>query len=244
MGASEVVLENRGWCPICGGHALFVARHEWLRDFYLCQGCGTAPRQRAIAAVLELVAPAWRSLKVHESSPCIRWFADQCPGYSQSYYFEDVPLGTDRDGMRCENLERLTFEDETFDVFLTQDVLEHVFEPERALAEIARVTKRGGVHVFTAPKHKALPASRRRAAQRGGGVEHLLPPEYHGNPIGDGRSLVTWDYGCDFDDLARRWSGHLVSDYVLRDRNLGIDGEFLDVFVMRKDRNNRVGDGG
>ena len=71
-------------------------------------------------------------------------------------------------------------------------------------------------------------------------MRHLLPETYHGSPIGDGRSLVTWDYGADFDDLAARWGGYLVSDYVLRDRNLGIDGEYLDVFVMRKDPANRV----
>ena len=31
----------------------------------------------------------------------------------------------------------------------TQDVLEHVFQPDRALAEIMRVLRPGGVHVFS-----------------------------------------------------------------------------------------------
>jgi SAM-dependent methyltransferase len=235
-----VVIDHDGFCPICSAPARFVAREAWLRDFYLCERCRTLPRQRAVVAVLDLVQPDWRSLGVHESSPSIAYFAEQCQGYTSSFYLEGVPPGSTRGGRRCEDLERLTFADESFDVFLTQDVLEHVFEPDRALAEIARVLRRGGVHVFTTPKHKDLGTSRRRAALSGRGVEHLLPPVYHGNPVGDGRSLVTWDYGCDFDDLAQRWSGYLVSDHVLRDRNLGIDGEFLDVFVMRKDRNNRL----
>lgn len=239
--SDPAVLDNPGYCPVCEDRSRFVARERWLRDFYLCERCHSIPRQRAMVEVLNLVQPDWRELSVHESSPSLAYFAQRCRGYSSSHLFEGVPRGAMRGPHRCEDLEALTFPDETFDVFLTQDVLEHVFEPGPALAEIARVLKRGGVHVFTAPKHKDLPASRRRARRAGGEVEHLLPAEYHGNPIGDGRSLVTWDYGCDFDDLARSWSGYLVSDYVLRDRARGIDGEFLDVFVMRKDRVNRTG---
>jgi hypothetical protein len=57
---------------------------------------------------------------------------------------------------------------------------------------------------------------------------------FHGNPVGDGRSLVTWDYGDDFEDLLTKWSGYPVKTYVTRDRNLGLDGEYLEVFVCRK----------
>jgi SAM-dependent methyltransferase len=231
-----MALSNPGYCPICAQKTYFIAAHEWLRDFYLCSRCGTAPRQRAVVEVLNAIEPQWQTLSIHESSPCIDYFAEKCPRYTCSYYFEDVPLGFAKDGRRCENLEQLTFPDSAFDIFLTQDVLEHVFRPELAVREIARVLKPGGIHVFTAPKHKTLLKSYPRARQTAAGqIEYLLPPEYHGNPIGDGRSLVTWDYGADFDDLLAAWSGYLVSNYLIRDRARGIDGEFLDVFVMRKD---------
>ena len=32
-------------------------------------------------------------------------------------------------GIRCENLEHLSFGDESFDLHLTQDVFEHLFDP-------------------------------------------------------------------------------------------------------------------
>jgi SAM-dependent methyltransferase len=237
----DAVFTNEGYCCICDQETQFVATHEWFRDFYICTRCGTCPRQRATAEVLSRVAPNWRRMSIHESSPCIDFYAQQCPGYTRSYYFEDAELGSTQGGLRCENLEKLTFPDETFDVFLTQDVLEHVFRPDLAVREIARVLKPGGVHVFTTPKHKHLLKSCPRARQEDSGrIEHLLPPEYHGNPIADGRSLVTWDYGADFDDLVSEWSGYQVSDYVIRDRARGIDAEYLDVFVMRRDENNRV----
>jgi len=236
------VLANEGYCAICERKSRFEASHAWLRDFYVCVRCGTCPRQRAVVEVLNLVAPKWKRMTIHESSPCIQFFAKRCSRYTFSHYFEGVPLGSRKDGIPCENLESLTFRDAAFDVFITQDVLEHVFNPALAVREIARVLRPNGVHVFTAPKHKHLLQTRQRARLReDGSVEHLMPEEYHGNPIGDGRSLVTWDYGADFDDLLGLWSGYLVSNYVIRDHARGIAGEYLDVFVMRKDERNRVG---
>jgi SAM-dependent methyltransferase len=129
----------------------------------------------------------------------------------------------------------LTFPEASYDIFITQDVLEHVFHPDKALAEIMRVLRSGGIHIFTTPKHKHLLKSHPRAKLVNGTVRHLVEPNYHGNPIGDGRSLVTWDYGADFDDLIQQWSGYNTCSLTIRDRSRGIDGEYLDVFVTLKD---------
>ena len=142
--------------------------------------------------------------------------------------------GTLHAGSRCENLEALTFADNTFDLFVTQDVFEHVFRPDLASQEIMRVIKPGGAHVFTAPKHKGLRQTRQRARFESGGIVHLLEEQFHGNPIGDGRALVTWDYGDDFELRLWEWCGYPTVTYVVRDRSLGIDGEYLEVFVTRK----------
>jgi SAM-dependent methyltransferase len=230
-----IVLENDGYCSICMSETRFVARKEWLRDNYLCERCESIPRQRALVEVLNLMRPNWRSLQIHESSPSMLFFAQQCRGYTCSFFFEDVPLGTLKDGNRCENLEALTFPPQSFDIFITQDVLEHVFHPDRALSEIMRVLRPGGLHIFTAPKHKHLLKSEPRAKLVGGSIVHLQEPNYHGNPIGDGRALATWDYGADFDDLIQLWSGYATSNFTIRDRRRGIDGEYLDVFATLKD---------
>ena len=41
-------------------------------------------------------------------------------------------MGSEKDGVRCENLEKLTFANETFDLVITQDVMEHVHTPQAA----------------------------------------------------------------------------------------------------------------
>ncbi len=219
----------------------FAAWGEWLRDHYLCERCGSIPRQRAVVNVLESVKPGWRDLVVHESSPTFNFFASQCPRYSYSFLFDDVPCGQSKDGSRCENLESLTFESGRFDVFITQDVLEHVLRPDQALSEIVRVLRPGGIHICTVPKHKNIAKSYPRARSVGGRMEYLVEPQYHGNPVNNGKSLVTWDFGADLEDLMMLWTGYLTSTYLIRDRKRGIDGEFLEVFVTRKDPDNRVG---
>jgi hypothetical protein len=52
--------------------------------------------------------------------------------------------------------------------------------------------------------------------------------------VGDGRALVTWHYGDDFEHLLSQWSGLPVTTYVTRDKELGIDAKFNEAFVMRK----------
>lgn len=53
-------------------------------------------------------------------------------------------------------VEQLDFEDESFDVVVSCDVLEHVAEHETAMAEMARVLRPGGVCVLTVPAHRCL----------------------------------------------------------------------------------------
>ena len=226
---------NTGYCHCCRSATTFVAHEEWLRDFYLCNRCGSIPRQRHIQAYLDTQMPGWERLTVHESSPSNDFIKRYVSDYTASQYFPDVPRGEYRRGVRSEDIEALTLADDSVDIFITQDVLEHVFHPDAAIREIHRVLKPGGVHVFTAPKHKLLETTVQRARMRSdGAVEHVLEENYHGNPIGDNRALVTYDYGVDFELLLSDWSGGIVQTIHTRDRFLGLDAEFNEVFVIAK----------
>jgi SAM-dependent methyltransferase len=218
----------------CHQKTVFVVHDSWLRDAYLCGACNSIPRQRHVQHILDTWFPGWEDVSIHESSPSNDFVERHCHDYSSSHYRPDLPPGTVSDGVRTEDLESLTYPDATFDLFITQDVLEHVFHPDRALAEIMRVLRPGGAHVFTTPKHRLLERSRPRAVIVDGELVLEMEAEYHGNPIGDGRSLVTWDYGDDFEQLIHRWTGLHTTTYVTRDRSIGLDGQYLEVFVTRK----------
>lgn len=223
-----------GYCHCCRRQSVFEILGSWLRDEYLCLRCRSIPRQRHLQHILDTHFPGWEQALVHESSPTNDFLSRWCKNYSSSQYFDGVHSGESVDGVRCEDLEKLSFADESIDIFATQDVFEHVFHPELAAKEIARVLKPGGAHVFTVPRLHWVETSKPRARLTQAGIEYLEEPSYHGNPVGDGKALVTWDYGQDFENLIEAWSGLKTTTYNAVDRSLGIDGEFREVFVSRK----------
>jgi hypothetical protein len=227
---------NLGYCTICEKPVVFVRMAEWLRDHYKCLSCGSIPRQRALVHVLETHFPNWRDRAIHESSPggaSSSKIKRECAGYTFSFFDPSVPLGTVKDGVRCENLERMTFHAGSFDLVITQDVFEHVLNPAPAFAEIARILKSGGAHIFTVPYY-SWKATTIRAVASKEGIVLLHPPEYHHNPIDEHGSLVVTEWGKELVDVIRAESGLHTSIHSLPNTYLGIEGEFLEVFVSTK----------
>ena len=127
---------------------------------------------------------------------------------------------------------RLSFPDAAFDLTITLDVMEHVNQPDAVLREVRRTLKPGGAYLFTVPTYKGRVASERRAHYRpDGGVDHMAEPEYHGNPVSDAGSLVTFHYGYDFAELITAWSGLDVEVVRFHDHRHGVIGEFTEVYV-------------
>jgi SAM-dependent methyltransferase len=245
-----------GACPVCAHACLFIREGASLRSHLACARCRSLPRSRALVHVLETHFPAWRDLHIHESSPggaSLGKFMRECRHYLPTHFFPDTPPGETRDGcrcedteaqtfqthaFRCEDLEAQTFADELFDLVITQDVFEHVLDPGRAFAEVARTLKPGGAHVFTIPWYPGQ-ETMVRAVRVNGSVKHLLPPDYHVNPMDDEGSLVVTEWGRDVADFIYRASGLTTTVFWINDRSRGIEGEFREVFVSRKPRKGR-----
>ncbi|MEI6207760.1 MAG: methyltransferase domain-containing protein [Desulfuromonadales bacterium] len=120
--------------------------------------------------------------------------------YLCSGYYPGVEPGKEiRPFVYCQDVSRLTFEDDSFDVVVTEDVLEHVRKSDNAFTEIYRVLKPGGCHVFTIPfffDKKTL----YRVEVIGEEDKVLLPPEYHYDALrGDILSYRT--FGIDLYEL-------------------------------------------
>jgi hypothetical protein len=239
-----------GYCPICEKATVFLAEssddikpdwwRHWFRGALLCTHCGSLPRERALMSVLQELRPDWRQLSIHESSPgrrgASRKLQDECPGYIGSHYYPTIPWGSIHPvtKYRSEDLTAQTFPNDTFDVVVTQDVFEHLFDPGQAIAEIARTMRLGGITVMTVPMvRKGLP-SQRRAEVRDGQIVHLQPPQYHGNPASSDGSLVTIDWGYDIASFLSMRSGMGVSIHAIDDISRGIRAVHNDVVVCRK----------
>jgi hypothetical protein len=152
-----------GFCTVCNHNTIFYSNEDWLRDHYRCMICNSTPRERAIFNVLNKECYDWRNKNIHESSPSNNYFEICAKNYSKSQFYPENKLGSLINGVRNENLEQLTFNDNTFDIFISLDVLEHVFNPDLALKEMLRVTKPGGIVIFTTPIHKNFDKSIKRA---------------------------------------------------------------------------------
>ena len=191
--------------------------------------------------VIKKYYPNYRHLHIHESSPGNRGVSPklktECSKYSASHYYPDIQKGEfhPAHGYQCQDLEGLTFHDGRFDLFITQDVMEHVFESKKVFNEIARVLKPGGAHIFTVPlinknKNSECWASRDKTGE----IIYHKEPEYHGNPIDDKGSLVTMHWGYDLADFIQVEANTPTTIVMIDDLSMGIRAEYIEVLVSRK----------
>ena len=98
-----------------------------------------------------------------------------------------------------EDLQNLSYKDETFDLVITSDVLEHVPDYIQALAEIRRILRPNAYHIFTVPIIRNKIGTVKRAELINGQVHHILTPSYHGAESDNKNDfLVFHEFGDDF----------------------------------------------
>jgi SAM-dependent methyltransferase len=235
----RIFLKNwSGYCLICQSKTRFFAHGKWYREQLHCGRCGCIARERGLMRVIQSLYPEWRKAAIHESSPGGRGtslkLARECLQYTSSQYMPELAPGSLSEGGHvAQDLEAQTFADSSFDLVISQDVFEHLFHPDRAIQEIVRTLKPGGAHIMTVPIARQDEHSVRRATIDSGKIVHLQDPQYHGNPVGDGTSLVTIDWGYDIADYLTRMSGCPTTIYVIDSLREGICEE-IEVVVTRK----------
>ncbi|WP_211323747.1 class I SAM-dependent methyltransferase [Sediminitomix flava] len=160
---------------------------------------------------------------------------NECENYMASQFFVDKPLGMIVNGFRNEDLEQQTFEDHEFDIIITQDVMEHVYEPEKAFKEIARTLKTGGAHIFTVPIiNKHFETEQWAVKGENNNPIFLKEAEYHGNPIDPQGSPVTYHWGYDIVDFIQQTSNLETSIEYINNIELGIRAEYIEVLISKK----------
>jgi SAM-dependent methyltransferase len=223
-------LYRLGWCNVCGRHSVFFCDDISLaREQLVCALCGATSRYRSIArGVLRAVAEkagvrgaCIATLASRRASTTLRLYDTQvasasyripdmlsrCPFVEvhSSLYKPSLPFGAALgEGVTNQNLEALTFDDATFDVVITSDVMEHVRLADRAHREIRRVLRPGGIYLFTVPhfrnRQDTVMRVRISDPEDPERDEDILPRAYH--PDGNsesGQAIVYRDFGLDLD---------------------------------------------
>ncbi len=164
-----------------------------------CLACHSTMIHRAVGVVLERLRlePGVFVYELSASGALVKYLRRRFRHVTVSEYYDDVEPGRTRNGVQCEDVQRLTFPDQSFHLVTSTELFEHVPDDLSGFREIYRVLKPDGHFIFSVP----LADSERtveRALVSGDRVVHRLPPEYHHDRIrGRGKVLAYRTYGYD-----------------------------------------------
>ncbi len=252
LAAGTEPISTGGFCFVCNHQVLFHTDLEYgfpqpdggclpnWRERMVCPDCQLNNRMRASIHLFHLLCnptPQSRLYLTEQVTPLYAWFQSNYQNVTGSEYLGSmVARGvTNQAGIRNEDVTRLTFADEEFDAILSFDVFEHVPDYLLALGECLRCLKPGGTLFFTVPfNHQSRQHLVRAEIDAEGEINHLLPPEYHGNPIGEDGCLCYYHFGWELLEQLRRLGFSDVATYIYWSDKFGYLGGDQLVFKATK----------
>jgi SAM-dependent methyltransferase len=211
-----------GWCEACEEPTRFrfesgpAGLPNWRESLH-CPRCGLFSRVRFSLALANRRMPlaGSRIFATEQTTPLYAWLrlrgidiygseyvTDPARREALGHYVATTTHGLDTT-LNVEDVTRLTLADGSRDLVLSFDVLEHVPDYRAALREFHRVLADGGMLVLTVPFDTGRDETLVRARLRDGAVEHLVEPEYHGDPASDSGCLAFYTFGWSLLDEVR-----------------------------------------
>ena len=114
--------------------------------------------------------------------------------------------------------------DESFDLIVSQEVLEHVPNIDKAFVDMERILRSNGCLIASFPfRQNSLSSLKKAMIGSDGSLHHLMEPECHGNPVDpDGGSLVFEVPGWDVLDRLRNSGFETAAIHLVGSRTRGI----------------------
>ena len=206
-----------GYCYVCGSYVDFLVDFQYSyeldgvllpnwRERLVCPSCHLNNRMRAAVHIFDRECKPERSSTIYlteQTTALYAWFEKTFLHVCGSEYLGDaVDYGScNNNGIRNEDLTQLSFDNDEFDYILSFDVFEHIPNYKKALSECCRCLKPGGILYFSVPFVKTAAKNIVRACLSDTGeVIHLLPPEYHANPVSSDGCLSFYQFGWEILD--------------------------------------------
>ena len=201
-----------GYCAVCKIDTEFLTSYMYTthdtpcgrpmpnwREHMQCPSCGLINRMRAALHIFESFYTPTADSRIYITERVTRtydWLATKFPNLQGSeYYGADYAPGEIVDGKRHEDVQNLSFTDNSFDYILSFDVLEHIPDPDSALRDIYRTLDSGGVVIFSVPfAVDSYDDIIRASMDSEGNIIHHMEPEYHGNPVDPENGALCFRY--------------------------------------------------
>lgn len=244
-----------GFCFVCNKNVDFFSNlaHAFLntdgrkipnwREHMACPYCHLNNRMRGAIQVFEQLCKPKLNDNIYlteQKTPLYQWFQQNYSSVIGSEYLANtVPYGSlDNNRIRNETLTSLTFEANTFDYILSFDVFEHIPDYRAAFQETLRCLKPRGRLIFTVPFNRGSEKNIVRARlATDGTIEHVLPPEYHGDPLNSKGVLCFYHFGWELLDQLCEIGFSSASAYLYWSEELGYLGFEQILFVAQKGEN-------
>ena len=192
--------------------------YNW-RESGVCSVCENVTRVRLAAEWIRRAAQNYREPRIYvteQLTPLYKAMRDSFPSLVGSEYVPETLVRVKSSAIlatytadeaaqiRHEDVCALTFSNDSLDLIGSFDVLEHVPDYPKAIAEFFRALSVGGQLLLTVPFLHGAANTLVRARMDDGEVTHLEAPEYHGNPtIPDEGVLCFYHFGWDLLDTLR-----------------------------------------
>ncbi len=206
-----------GFCHITSRYTEFTVNLQnadqanlpnWIwRESLLSDGIYTNRMRASMHIFEEIVKPRKHDpiYITEQCSPLYAWLKKKYPNTVGSEYLGTgmAPGSINECGIRNESLTALSFADESMQFILSFECFEHVADYKAGLRECARVLKPEGCLLITVPFRRDSACNIVRAKDREDGTaEHLLPPEYHRDPLRNEGCLCYYHFGWELlDDM-------------------------------------------
>ncbi|MFC0773727.1 methyltransferase domain-containing protein [Terrimonas alba] len=165
-------------------------KHINWRERLICPVTGLNNRLRSCVQMLDFELGPYPESQIYISEQVTPLFSFLKSRYSNligsEYLGENLKPGEIRNGVRHEDMTRLSFANNSVDFYLSFECFEHIPFYKKAITEVYRVIDDNGIFLSSFPFDRNSQSNFIKATiDEMGNIVYLTEPEYHGDPVSE-----------------------------------------------------------
>lgn len=207
---------QKGNCPLCG-KTIFIS---FKKDPFLtrCLRCRANITNLSLIPVIKEHIKNDYNKSVYELSSygsTLDFLKHNFSEVQFSEYFPDKNFGDVVNGILNQDVQKLTFKDNSFDIITSNQVFEHVPDDMKAFNECFRVLSKNGAFIFTVPLY-TIKKTKKIASILNNEIVFEGLPEYHDSRLGGANSAPVF-YHHSTHDICNRVKSAGFSKVILKE---------------------------